>query len=140
MHVPSIKYLGSSRLPGAVVAQLQTFALPCKYWRRLGQRFVLTATARPARTGRFAGRLKAACAFREALVVPEYSPAVCAELPNINSETDDDTLFIRNLCFAKSVNVGRARFLRRLRSAMAVTLITRKCVRTAETECTHKYD
>lgn len=122
------------------MAQLQTFALPCKYWRRFGQRFVLTATARSARTGRFAGRLKAAGAFREALVVPEYSPAGYAELPNISSETSDDALFIRNLCSAKSVNVGRACFLRRLRSAIAVTLIIRNCVRTAETERAHKYD
>jgi len=122
------------------VAQLQTFALPCKYWRRLGQRFVPAATARPARTGRFARRLKAACAFREALVAPEYMPAVYAELPNISSETSDDALFIRNRCFAKSVNVGCACFLRRLRSAMSVTLILRKCVRTAETERAGKYD
>ncbi len=78
--------------------------------------------------------------FREALAAPEYFPAICAELPNISSETSDDALFIRNLCFAKSVNVGRASFLLRLRSAMAVTLIVRKCVRTAETERAHKYD
>jgi hypothetical protein len=89
--------------------------------------------------GRFA---EAECSQRilEALVPPEYVPASGAELPDICSKTCDDALFIWNLCFAKPVNVGRAGFLLRFRSAIAVILLIRKCVRTAKTERAHKYD